>query len=175
MKYTAILDDKEREVEVFQQDEYRYRVVVDGQVHNVDARNCGPDLLSILVDNVSHDISFSIDETQVQLNFRNRYFNIAVLDERRMRMRRVRSDLDMSGPEVIKTSMPGKVVKLLVEKGQQVEPGSGVIIIEAMKMENVIQCRNGGIVKAVHVAPGQAVESDVVMIEIDPPADEAEE
>jgi biotin carboxyl carrier protein len=169
MKYTAILDDKEREVQVIQQDEHHYRVFVDGEPHDVDARNCGPDLLSILVDNVSHDISYSIDDTDVHLNFRNRYFNIAVLDERRMRMRQVRSDLDMSGPEVIKSSMPGKVVKILVEQGQEVEPGTGVIIIEAMKMENVIQCRNGGVVRAIHVEPGQALESDVVMIEIDPP------
>jgi biotin carboxyl carrier protein len=104
----------------------------------------------------------------VQLNFRNRQFDIEVLDERRMRMRRVRSELDMSGPEIIKTSMPGKVVKVLAEQGQEVEPGSGVIIIEAMKMENEIQCRNGGIVTAIHVAAGQAVESDVVLMEIEP-------
>ncbi|MCP5106601.1 MAG: hypothetical protein GY950_24665 [bacterium] len=168
MKYTAILDEKERELEVFQKDEHHYRVLVDGEVHEVDARHCGHDLLSILVDNMSHDISFHMDETDVQLGFRNRYYNIEVLDERRMRMRRVRSDLDMSGPEIIKTSMPGKVVKVLVEEGQEVEPGAGVIIIEAMKMENEIQCRNGGVVKAVHAAAGQAVESDVALIEIEP-------
>jgi biotin carboxyl carrier protein len=104
----------------------------------------------------------------VQLNFRNRYFNIEILDERRMRMRGVRSDLDISGPEIIKTSMPGKVVKVLVEPGQQVEPGAGIIIIEAMKMENEIQCRNTGVVKAVHVNAGQAVESDAALVEIEP-------
>lgn len=168
MKYTAILEGKERELEVIRQDEHRFRVVVDGKAHDVDARHCAPDLLSILVDNVSYDISFSLDEANVQLNFRNRYYHIEVLDERRMRMRRVLSDLDVSGPEIIKTSMPGKVVKVLVEEGQQVEPGTGVIIIEAMKMENVIQCRNGGVIKGVHVKAGEAVESDVTLIEIEP-------
>lgn len=169
MKYTAVLNDQERELDVFQLDEHQYRVMVDGTPHEVDARNCGPDLLSILVDNVSHDISYSLDDIDVQLNFRNRHFDIEVLDERRMRMRRVRSELDMSGPEIIKTSMPGKVVKILVEQGQEVEPGSGVIIIEAMKMENEIQCRNGGVVTAIHVTAGQAVESDIVLLEIEPP------
>jgi len=168
MKYTAILNNKEREIEVIQSDEHRYRVLVDGEPHEVDARNCGSDLLSILIDNTSYDISFSLDETNVQLNFRNRYFNIEILDERRMRMRGVRSDLDISGPEIIKTSMPGKVVKVLVEPGQQVEPGTGIIIIEAMKMENEIQCRNKGVVKAVHVNAGQAVESDAALVEIEP-------
>jgi biotin carboxyl carrier protein len=169
MKYTAILNDRERELEVTQEDLHRFRVVVDGKAHEVDARDCGQDLLSILIDNVSHDISFSIDEPSIHLNFRNRYFNIEVLDERRMRMRSVRSDLDISGPEIIKTSMPGKVVKILVEPGQEVEQGSGIIIIEAMKMENEIRCRNRGIIKSVHVEPGQTVEADVTLVEIEPP------
>ena len=168
MKYTAILNDKERELEITQLDPHRYRVLVDGKPHEVDARLCGADLLSVLIDNTSYDISFSYADPSVLLNFRNRYFNIEVLDERRMRMRRVQSDLDISGPEIIKTSMPGKVAKILVEEGQKVGPGASVIIIEAMKMENEIRCRNGGVVKAVHVTAGQAIDGDVVLIEIEP-------
>lgn len=168
MKYTAILNDKERELEITRLDPHRYRVLVDGEPHEVDARLCASDLLSVLIDNTSYDISFSHADPCVLLNFRNRHFNIEVLDERRMRMRRVQSELDISGPEIIKTSMPGKVVKVLVEKGQTVEPGASVIIIEAMKMENEIRCRNGGKVKAVHVNAGQAVEGDIVLVEIEP-------
>jgi biotin carboxyl carrier protein len=168
MKYTAILNDIERELEITRLDSHRYRVVVDGKPHEVDARLCATDLLSVLVDNTSYDISFSYADPAVLLNFRNRHFNIEVLDERRMRMRRVQSELDITGPEIIKTSMPGKVVKVLVEEGQTVEPGAGVIIIEAMKMENELRCRNGGKVKAIHVNTGQAVEGGVVLIEIEP-------
>jgi acetyl/propionyl-CoA carboxylase alpha subunit len=168
MKYTAILNDKERDLEITRLEPHRYRVLVDGKPHEVDARLCGADLLSVLVDNTSYDIFFSYDDPGVLLNFRNRHFNIEVLDERHMRMRRVQSELDISGPEIIKTSMPGKVVKVLVEKGQKVEPGAGVIIIEAMKMENEIRCRNGGVVKAVHVTASQAVDGDVVLLEIEP-------
>lgn len=168
MKYTAVLNDKERELEISQQDRHRYRVIVDGEAHEVDARLCAPDLLSVLVDNTSYDISFSSGDIQVLLNFRNQHFNIELLDERHMRMRRIRSELDISGPEIIKTSMPGKVVEVLVEEGQQVTPGTGVVIIEAMKMENEIRCRNGGVIKVVHVSTGQAVEGDVVLVEIEP-------
>ena len=168
MKYTAILNQQERDLEITRLDTHRYRVMVDGEPHEVDARLCAPDLLSVLIDNTSYDISFSYTDPDVLLNFRNRHFNIEVLDERRMRMRRVQSDLDISGPEVIKTSMPGKVVKVLVEEGQTIEPGAGVIIIEAMKMENEIRCRNGGVVKGIHVSAGQAIEGDVALIEIEP-------
>jgi acetyl/propionyl-CoA carboxylase alpha subunit len=168
MKYTAILNEKERELEITRLDSHRYRVLVDGEPHEVDAQLCAADLLSVLIDNSSYDISFSYADPGVILNFRNRHFNIEVLDERRMRMRRVQSELDITGPEIIKTSMPGKVVKVLVEEGQTVEPGAGVIIIEAMKMENELRCRNGGKVKAIHVNTGQAVEGGVVLIEIEP-------
>jgi biotin carboxyl carrier protein len=168
MKYTAILNEKERDIEITPLDSHRYQVVVDGEPHEVDARLCAGDLLSILVDRTSYDISFSCDDTNVLLNFRNRYFNIEVMDEHRMRMRRVQSELEMAGPEVIKTSMPGKIVKLLVEEGQHIDPGVGVIIIEAMKMENEIRCRIGGVVTAIHVKAGQAVEADTVLVEIEP-------
>jgi biotin carboxyl carrier protein len=169
MKFTAILNDKEREIEIKPLDSNRFQVMIDGNTHVVDARDCGPERLSVLVDNVSHDISYSLDDSATHLNFRNRYFSIEVLDERRMRMRRVRSDLDLSGPEIIKTTMPGKVVKILVEAGQEVTSGTGVIIIEAMKMENEIRCRNDGIVKAIHVETGQTIEGNVTLIEIEPP------
>jgi len=168
MKYTAILDEKEREVEITRLDPHRFRVIIDGNPHEVDARLCSADLLSILLDNTSYDISFSQNDSNVLLNFRNRHYNIEVLDERRLRMRRVQSELEITGPEIIKTSMPGKIVKLLVEPDQKVEANTGVIIIEAMKMENEIRCRNGGIVKTIHVEPGQAVEGDVVLLEIEP-------
>lgn len=168
MKYTAILNGKERELEINRRGPHTFKVTVDGTSHEVDARYCAPDWLSILIDNTSHDISFTLDKEDVELNFRNRNYNIKVLDERKMRMLQIRSGLDLSGPEIIKTSMPGKVVKVLVKEGEAVTAGSGIIIIEAMKMENEIQCRNSGVIKAVHVAAGQTVESDVALIEIEP-------
>jgi biotin carboxyl carrier protein len=170
MKYTAILNGKEREIEISQidNDRHRFRVTVDGQAHEVDARSCNRDWLSMLADNRSYDISYTFDQDSVELCFWNQYFNIEILDERKMRMRRVRTGLDHAGPEIIKTSMPGKIVKVLVEPGQKVDPGTGIIIIEAMKMENEIKCRNGGLVEAVHVEPQQTVESDAVLVKITP-------
>jgi len=168
MKYTAVLNDQERELEVTRLDEYRFRVSVDGDVLNVDARVCAEDMLSLLVNNVSHDITYDIEDTMVHLNFRNRHYSIDILDERRMRMRKVRSELDLSGPEVISTSMPGKVVKVQVELGQQVKADTAIIIVEAMKMENEIRCRNEGVVKAIHVTAGQTVEGGAPLVEIEP-------
>jgi biotin carboxyl carrier protein len=168
MKFSAFMDGHEHEIDIARVHEHRYEVTINGDVHAVDARPCARDRVSVIIDDRSYDISYSLDSERIELQFWNQHFTLEVLDERRLRMRRVRSQLDLSGPEIVRTSMPGKVVQLLVEPGSLVEAGSGVIIIEAMKMENEIRCRQGGVVKAVHVEAGQAVESDVVLIEIEP-------
>lgn len=66
----------------------------------------------------------------------------------------------------ITVSMPGLVVKLLAEEGEAVEVGQPVLIIEAMKMENEVKAGRAGVVSAVHVKPGDRVESDMVLMEI---------
>lgn len=65
------------------------------------------------------------------------------------------------------TQMPGKVVKINVERGQQVKSGDCVLILEAMKMENEIKTSVDGIVKEIHVSEGDALESGVLMLEIE--------
>ncbi len=66
------------------------------------------------------------------------------------------------------TKMPGKVVKLEVSEGQEVKKGQTVLILEAMKMENEIKSGLDGIVKAIHVKEGQALEENVLMLEVEP-------
>jgi pyruvate carboxylase subunit B len=63
--------------------------------------------------------------------------------------------------------MPGKIVRLMVEVGQQVEEGEPVCVLEAMKMENELNARQAGVVRAVYVTPGDDVEKDQVLVEIE--------
>jgi biotin carboxyl carrier protein len=67
---------------------------------------------------------------------------------------------------VIKAPMPGKITKVLVSVGEFVEAGQGVLILEAMKMENEIKTPTAGIVKAVHIHETTAVEKGTVLVEI---------
>jgi len=66
------------------------------------------------------------------------------------------------------TQMPGKVVKIEVEIGQEVRSGETVIILEAMKMENEIKTAVDGFVKTIHVKEGDALDQGILMIEIEP-------
>ena len=65
------------------------------------------------------------------------------------------------------TQMPGKVVKINVEVGQEVQKGDCVLILEAMKMENEIKTAVDGVIKEIHVKVGDALESGVLMLEIE--------
>ena len=63
--------------------------------------------------------------------------------------------------------MPGKIIRVMVEVGDSVEEGQPVCVLEAMKMENELHARQAGTVKAVCVKPGDDVEKDQVLAEIE--------
>ena len=69
-----------------------------------------------------------------------------------------------AGPLEVKAPMPGKVLRVLVEPGQETTPGQGVVVVEAMKMENELRAGRGGRVKDVLVREGQAVESGALLV-----------
>jgi len=67
----------------------------------------------------------------------------------------------------LKAPMPGKVLDVLVTTGQEVAKGEGLVILEAMKMENVLKADDVGVVKSVNVSIGQAVEKNNILIEFE--------
>jgi pyruvate carboxylase subunit B len=69
------------------------------------------------------------------------------------------------GPSVLKAPMPGLVVRVLAAPGQVVEPGQGLVVLEAMKMENELRATARGVVGAIPVVPGQAVEKGQLLME----------
>jgi biotin carboxyl carrier protein len=69
-----------------------------------------------------------------------------------------------AGERVIKSPMPGRVVKVLVAKGDAVEVGQGLVVLEAMKMENEVRARAAGTVLEVHVKQGSTVEGNAKLV-----------
>ena len=72
-----------------------------------------------------------------------------------------------AGAGAVLAIMPGKIVRVMVEPGQQVEEGEPVCVLEAMKMENELHARQSGTVRAVHVEAGDDVEKDQVLVEVE--------
>jgi biotin carboxyl carrier protein len=91
----------------------------------------------------------------------------SVTDERTERLRKLTaSGVQARGTGTIRAPMPGLVVQVEVELGQRVEAGVGVVVLEAMKMENEIRASMEGTVAAIHVSAGQAVEKGAPLVEL---------
>jgi biotin carboxyl carrier protein len=151
----------DRDLTVIVQDESgHWRVEVDGRVHEIDAVEVRPGTWSLILDGHSYLVDLDRRGPATAVLARGAETVVVVEDAHKKRMAAAltRSGGSAKG-EVIKAPISGKVVKLLVIDGDQVEAGQGVIVLEAMKMENEIKAERGGLVTAVHVEPGQAVET----------------
>lgn len=93
-----------------------------------------------------------------------RRLEATVIDERTRSLAAMTGAGAATREKVVKAPMPGLVVKVLVTEGQAVRAGQGVVIVEAMKMENELKAPADGVVSRVHVAPGQAVERNATLV-----------
>ncbi|MEX1256097.1 MAG: biotin/lipoyl-containing protein [Gemmatimonadota bacterium] len=93
---------------------------------------------------------------------------VEVMDPGEAAMRRIRAaSTDSGGPPPVRAPMPGLVVRVEVQVGDLVEAGGGIMIVEAMKMENELRAVGAGRVRAVHAREGEAVEKDQILVEFE--------
>jgi biotin carboxyl carrier protein len=83
-------------------------------------------------------------------------------------LKRARSEDGMASSGTVSALMPGRIVRVLVTKGTAVTRGTGLVVFEAMKMENEIQSTIDGVVDQVFVEPGQTVESGAALVHVAP-------
>jgi biotin carboxyl carrier protein len=136
-------------------DDGRFEVTVDDRARVVDAQPTGPASYSLVIDHAAAEVSVLARGDTWAVEVGGRTHRIELLDERRMRSGRAPG----AGSGEVRAVMPGKVVAVMVAAGAAVEQGQGLLVIEAMKMENEITATRAGTVKEIKVAPGQAVES----------------
>ena len=82
------------------------------------------------------------------------------------RSRRTESALETAGPQEIVAPMPGRIVKVLVTEGQEVERGQGLLVIEAMKMQNELRAPRAGRINRVYMEEGRGVESGARLLRL---------
>jgi biotin carboxyl carrier protein len=162
--FIAKLDDREVPIEIESAGASLYRVRQGGGELLVDARRVAGGL-SLLIDGEIHEVSLArsgADDFDVLLE--NRRFRFRILSEDRARRAAARGSREATGRREVKASMPGKVIDVLVAIGERVEAKQGLLIIEAMKMENEIKSQGPGEVREIHVKSGQAVESGEILV-----------
>ena len=139
----------------------RWSCRLDGRHLEVDAVLARPDLLSLRIGNMAYEVKSERGANNLQVWVGNARFDVEVRDPRSLRGRTgVGGD---RGPRKIVAPMPGKVVRLLVHEGDEVEPGAGVAVVEAMKMQNEIKSPKQGTIQKVLVSEGAAVNAGDVL------------
>ncbi|MHB8419350.1 MAG: biotin/lipoyl-containing protein [Myxococcales bacterium] len=161
-RYRATLGQRSVDLEVDRQGA-ALRVTLDGQVHEIDALELADGAISLLVDGRSFSAEFEEKGDEVAVLLRHSVFAVEVLDERRLRMRAASGKLVALGPQIVVAPMPGKVVRVLVKAGDEVAEGQGLVVVEAMKMENELRAVKAGRVREVAVQEGVAVEGGATL------------
>jgi biotin carboxyl carrier protein len=104
----------------------------------------------------------------VVVSIKGKEHSVLVDDDRSLLLKKFASKPQiMSGAHVMQAPMPGLISRLEVQVGQEVEKGQGLLVLEAMKMENEIRANGKGRVKAIHVKMGMAVEKDQPLVTIE--------
>lgn len=95
-------------------------------------------------------------------------YEVEALDERTRAIRELSgAGQEASGPSPLIAPMPGMIVRVAVQVGDTVQPGQGLVVMEAMKMENELRATTAGTVRAVLAQPGTAVEKGAVLLELE--------
>ena len=167
MAYIAKLGEKNYTVEVEEVDKSIYRVSVDGSEFLLDGKKTGRTNYSLIVDNRSFEVDIDVSEDDYRVLVDGRNYHIHLLDERRMRLGGVQAGIELQGRQRVSVPMPGKVVAVLVSEGDKVERGQGLVIVEAMKMENEVRSPIHGEVKEVKVKAGDSLEAGATLLVVE--------
>jgi biotin carboxyl carrier protein len=162
MLYDVAIDGKNYRLELNRVDG-RWTCRLDGHDVEVDAVLARPDVLSLRIGNSAYEIKSERVANDLHVWVGSARFAAEVRDPRSLRGR-TRAP-DELGPRKITAPMPGKVVRLLVREGDDIELGAGVAVVEAMKMQNEIKSPKKGKIQKILVSEGAAVNpGDVLAI-----------
>ena len=169
MTYEVEINGRTRTVSV-DRGEAGYVVVVDGQQHAVDVTPINGAISLILDNGKSFEVSIGEQPAgsgNLTVHVNGRVVSAAVGATRKNWGRGQEAGAAASGPHSVTAPMPGKVVKLLVKPGDQVTARQGVVVVEAMKMENELRSSKAGAVTEVKVGEGALVEAGAVLVVIE--------
>jgi biotin carboxyl carrier protein len=141
----------------------QWRIILDGEPVDADVVEIAQNTLSIIIRGESHEIRVARSpEGLLSIQTGLREFNAEVTDQRSWRGRRL-GHVEVEGRQQITAPMAGKVVRLLVKSGETVEVGQGLLVVEAMKMQNEIRSTKSGTVERLLAQEGQPVNAGEIL------------
>jgi biotin carboxyl carrier protein len=166
MKYEILISGKTRTVELHR-DANRWQIALDGAPTDADAIEIAPGIFSILLNGESHEIRVAPNpDGSLTIQDGPNEFKAEVADTRAWRGRK-HGAVEAEGRQQIVAPMPGKVIRLLVKPGDKVEAGQGLLVVEAMKMQNEVKSTKTGTVEKLSAREGQPVNAGDILAWID--------
>lgn len=156
MKLTARVDGHEYPLEI-KRDGRQVTATIDGRKADLDVSEVEPGIFLLKKDGKVYEVAVSVTADGKYLtNVRGVEIEVELIDPKRLRGGASAGD-DTGGRTEIKSAMPGKIVRVIASAGDHVSKGDGVLVVEAMKMQNELRSPRVGIVKEITVAEGDTV------------------
>jgi biotin carboxyl carrier protein len=168
MRYLATIEGAEQELEIEALPTAgAFQVRLGEHEFEADLRQVGPSSFSIIVGTRAFDFDVVREGEEMVVSSRGGVTRLTLEDAARRLMRSARKPRQVSGRVEMRAMMPGRVVSVLVQAGDQVEENQGVVVVEAMKMENELKSPKPGKVIEVKVVAGQTVEKGELLAVIE--------
>lgn len=166
-EHTVVVDNHDSEIGL-------YTVTVGQHAYRVNARSVPSSIVTALINNKSFDIDLDRENNadsldgKIAVRVRGRVVRLEMLEERRKKMKDAQLvKFSHEGVIRINSPMPGKVLRHLVTVGESVKEGQGLVVVEAMKMENELQAPKDGTIKEIMTKVGTAVDSGTTLMIMD--------
>jgi biotin carboxyl carrier protein len=165
MTFEVQIDGTATRLEIERQgDQCRFRLS-DQKERSAELAEVEPGVYSVLLDGRSYEARAEPGEDCAWITIRGRRFRVAITDPRRWTPKA--AGAHGQERESLLAPMPGKIVRVLVSPGDRVEAGQGILVVEAMKMQNEMKSRRAGRVAAIPVSVGDTVAAGAVLATIE--------
>ena len=166
MKFEVSIDGRASIVGLARDGDH-WQISIDDRIVDADAVEIAPGIFSILLNGKSYEVRVTPTPAgALTLQTAHQEFTAEVIDPRTWRGRR-HGALEAEGRQQILAPMPGKIIRVLVQTGEKVEAGQGLLVVEAMKMQNEIRSPKSGTVERLLVKEGQPVNAGEILAWID--------
>jgi biotin carboxyl carrier protein len=168
VKLQARVSERESAVTIYIRDG-RVTASIDGRAYELQVHEAasGDYLLTMATDVHNAQVATNPENGQsFEVHLHGKSYEVNVVDPKRLRSGQASGKSDHGASQIV-APMPGKVVKLLVELGAEVEAGAGIVVVEAMKMQNEMKTPKAGTVVKLDAAPGATVNTGDVLAVIE--------
>ena len=168
MKLKAQIGDRDEELNV-KLEAGRVTAEIGDRVYELEVREPAPDAYLLFLGAEVHECRVNRRATSkevFEVNIRGRSYEVTIVDPKRLRSGQ-NSDRHHHGVMEIRAQMPGKVVRVQIEAGASVEKGAGIVVVEAMKMQNEMKSPRAGVAVSINVKAGDTVNAGDVLAVIE--------